>query len=421
VSDDPALVADAGSAHPSQAVPPTRLERRFYALFLALATTGYPIAGLVTSALEIEGSTASYAFRTLVIAMGALIGGIALYHGRMRALPLSILLFFMMYAVRLYHDTFLDFLLGADTASLFFIAVVLLPTIGAALGFDAYDEKSHAWATFLVAGFASFGVTLFQLLGIAQLAGDTGNAGRVEFEALNPITIGYAGLFTMLAAAVLWRRAAQEYRPFLAIGSLVGLYALVESASRGPLVSGLACIAFIALARGRFILFGFLMVIAAYGAFYLSSTDLALFSRLRETGEDLSSLERLVYLQNAIDLAVANPIFGHAFIDTISYNFPHNLFIETAMAIGVFGLALMIYIQSAMMVSATRMARAGYTLLPLLVVSAFVNAQLSASIWSTAEFWIPAALTLMMGRVLKRDAAERAHPPAYLEHAGASL
>jgi hypothetical protein len=401
--------------------PPTVLEKTFYALFLALATTGYPIAGLVTSILQIEGSTASYAFRVTVITMGALVAGSALFHGRMRAVPLAVILFFVMYAIRLYHDTFLDYLIGADTTSLFFIAVVLLPTIGTGLGFDNYDETYHAWATFLVAGLASAGVVSFQMLGMAQYFGETGNTERISFEALNPITIGYAGLFTMLAAAALWQRAPKDYRPLLVIGALIGLYSLIESASRGPLVSGLACVAFIALARGRIVLFGFLMLFAAYGALFLSDANLALFSRLRSTGTDLSSMERIAYMQNAIDQAFANPLFGHAFIETTSYNFPHNLFIESALAMGMFGLALMIYLQASMLVKAAKLARAGLTLVPLLVVSAFMNAQLSASIWSSVEFWIPLTLTLMIARVLRKSTSQAERKPLPMSQARASL
>lgn len=386
--------------------------RILYALFLALATTGYPIAGLVTSVVhQVEGSTINYAFRILVIALGAIVAGAAIFRGKVRVVPAVVLLFFLFYGIRLYHDTFLDYLFGAEIALIFFGGVVLLPTIAAGLGFDSYNEADHAWLTFAVAGTASLGVVTFHALGIAEIVGETGNVGRVEFEALNPITIGYAGLFAALAAATLWQRAARTYRPMLLIGGAIGVYALIESASRGPLVSGVACVAFIALARGRFLLFGLLLAVAAYSAILLSDANLELLSRLRETGTDLSSMDRLLYMQNAVYLAIANPLFGHAFIDTMTYSSPHNLLIESALATGLGGFALMLIIQIGMMFRAYQLARSGYTLLPLLVVCAFVNAQLSAFLWSTPEFWIPVTLTWMAAR---RLTAEPARAPAGL-------
>lgn len=378
--------------------------RTLYALFLALATTGYPIAGLVTSVVQVEGSTINYGFRFLVVALGAIVAGAAILRGKVRVVPAVVLLFFLFYGIRLYHDTFLDYLFGAEIALAFFGGVVLLPTIAAGLGFDDYDEAHHAWLTFAVASTASLGVVTFHLLGIAEIVGETGNVGRVEFEALNPITIGYAGLLAALAAATLWQHAA-TYRPMLLAGGAIGLVALVESASRGPLVSGMACVAFIALARGRFLLFGLLLAVAAYSAVLLSDANLELLSRLRETGTDTSSMDRLVYMQNAIYLALANPLFGHAFVETITYTFPHNLLVESALATGLAGFALMLIIQIGMMFKAYKLARSGHTLLPLLVVCAFVNAQLSAFLWSSAEFWIPATLTWMAARRLTTDPA----------------
>jgi O-antigen ligase/polysaccharide polymerase Wzy-like membrane protein len=379
--------------------------RILYALFLALATTGYPIAGLVTSVVQVEGSTINYGFRFLVVALGAIVAGAAILRGKVRVVPAVVLVFFLFYGIRLYHDTFLDYLFGAEIALAFFGGVVLLPTIAAGLGFDDYDEAHHAWLTFAVAGGASLGVVAFHMLGIAEILGETGNVGRVEFEALNPITIGYSGLFAALAAATLWQRAARTYRPMLLVGGAIGLVALVESASRGPLVSGMACVAFIALARGRFLLFGLLLAVAAYSAVLLSDANLELLSRLRETGTDTSSMERLIYMQNAIYLALAHPLFGHAFIETITYTFPHNLLVESALATGLAGFALMLIIQIGMMFKAYKLARSGYTLLPLLVVCALVNAQLSAFLWAAPEFWIPATLTWMAARRLTTDPA----------------
>ena len=59
-----------------------------------------------------------------------------------------------------------------------------------------------------------------------------------------------------------------------------------------------------------FLIFSFLTAIAAYGALFLSDANLALFSRLRETGTDISSLERFYIIQNSIDRAVASPFVG---------------------------------------------------------------------------------------------------------------
>jgi hypothetical protein len=374
-----------------------------YACFLALAVIGYPVAGVLTTVLQFEGSNISYVFRASVIALAVVVSWQALFGRTIQALPLVFIVFLALYSVRLYYDSFISYIPDADYAIFYFFGVCLIPAIGTALASASYDHEKHAIWTFIVGGFASVSIVGIELLGLAGAASRTEEIGRLSFQALNPITVGYAGLFTVVAAVFLWFRVSPHLRPILVVVGLIAGYSFIQAASRGPFVAGVLCIAVAALARRRYFLFAALIAAGAYGAFFVSDSNLELVSRFESVTYDESSSERLYYMANAIQQAIENPVFGHAFVETISYRYPHNLLVESGLALGMVGAALMILIYVQLLIHSWRLAAHGYMFLALLMLSALVNANVSAALWGAPDFWIAAILGHIMVRRLKEQ------------------
>lgn len=376
------LAPPPGSARPVNA--------NLHALFLALALTGYPLAGVVTSALRWEGPTISYAFRIVVLLLGALVAGQALLRGRLHLPPVLVLIFFVLYFVRLYYDAFIDPLEGADFAFSFYISVVLAPCLAAAVAIEGYDETRFALATFWVGTIACVSITLLDLSGwgVSRAA----EAGRLSFDALNPITVGFTGLFTLLAIIALWRQRPNMIPVFL-IGGAFSIYSIVESASRGPAAAGAFAIAVLALARRNYLLFALLLIAGAWFVYFADDASLRLLSRFEGVGTDASSAERLYFMQNSIREALDNPLFGHAYADTVTFQSPHNLVVESGLAIGLAGVALMVVIYYQMVRRGWVLARAEHEFLAGLLCCAIVNANLSAALWSSTDFWLPLILS----------------------------
>lgn len=396
---DPSAGAAIAGPAPAIATADT-VNPTLYALFLALALTGYPLAGVVTSALGWEGPTISYAFRILVLVLGAGLAGQAVLRGRPRMLPILVLIFFSLYFVRLYYDAFIDPLQGADFAFTFYASVVLAPCLAMAVATDGYDETRFALSTFWVGFIACASIALLDAAGwgVSRLE----DTGRLSFEALNPITVGFTGLFTLLAIVALWRQRPRLIPAFL-IGGAIAVYSIVEAASRGPAAAGAFAIAVLALARRNFLLFALLLAAGAYFAYFADDTSLKLLSRFEGIGTDASSAERLFFMQNSIREALDHPLFGHAYAETVTFQSPHNLVIESGLAIGMLGVAIMLVIYFQIVRRAWLLAKAQHEFLAALLCCAFVNANLSASLWSSVEFWIPVVLSAAAVRRIRKN------------------
>lgn len=378
-----------------------------YALFLALALTGYPLAGVVTSALGWEGPTISYAFRILVILLGAGLAGQAVLRGRPRLPPVLVLIFFSLYFVRLYYDAFIDPLQGADFAFTFYVGVVLTPCLAMAVAIDGYDEAKFALSTFWVGSVACVSIALLDAAGWG--VGRLEDTGRLSFDALNPITVGFTGLFTLLAIIALWRQRPKLIPVFL-IGGAFAIYSIIESASRGPAAAGAFAIAVLALARRKFLLFALLLAAGAYLVYSADDGSLELLNRFEGVGTDVSSAERLFLMEIAIREALANPIFGHAYAETVTFNSPHNLLIESGLAIGLLGVAIMAVIYFQVVRRGWLLAKAEHEFLAGLLCCAFVDANLSASLWASLDFWIPVILSAAAVRHIRQAPAGRGAP-----------
>ena len=74
----------------------------------------------------------------------------------------------------------------------------------------------------------------------------------------------------------------------------------------------------------------------------LLDEDGELWRRFSTIEEDVSALDRLLLQGNAISQYLDRPILGSAFVELRLLTYPHNLFIETAMALGVVGLVVLV-------------------------------------------------------------------------------
>lgn len=84
-------------------------------------------------------------------------------------------------------------------------------------------------------------------------------------------------------------------------------------------------------------------------------------------------------------------------MEPVEFTYPHNLFIETAMALGVIGLVMLFALLAKSARAAFRLAADRKLLLPMLFAQYFVGAQLSGAIWGNSAFW--AVTTLLVAHL----------------------
>jgi O-antigen ligase len=368
---------------------------------LALVLVGYPVVGLLGSAFNWNSITASAPFRIAVVALSAVLWArspsVLIF---VRQSP-WLVVFTAVYLSRLLWDLRVSNVPGAAEALAFYLVTVLLPVIPIALSAARLCEKQAAKAIGLVAWLACVLAVVMYVMGWGLDRSNTELTQRLSFEAVNPITLGHAAVTAIIASLTLVRHRSVGMRPLVIVAVIpAALACLLLSASRGPLLTlGFCTLAYLCTVsswRNRMLLGVGIPILAILAVNVLDEPQLLL--RFSGMEEDKSALERLLLQTNAIQQFLSSPVFGSAFVELELLTYPHNLFIETAMATGLIGLACMGMIIYGCVIQFTRRLRDGETLVPLLWLQFFLAVQFSGSLWGAAGFWCMSAVLLGVRR-----------------------
>lgn len=383
-------------------VPRPRQRPRVAAAWLFVGVViGYPVAGLLASAMNWDSLITSIPLRILILGLSAWLWLTTRNPGRRRG-GLWLALFGAVYLLRLIWDLGVVQVPGAVEALAFFVATVAIPAAALWRGGSSMSETQTMRLMFMLGTAICIVALTMHTLGIGQDRSLTEVTGRLSFEALNPITIGHTAASTLIAALCMVRHGIKPRQaPLLIAGGVAAGATLLLAASRGPLLCLAAAGLVYAVATGRWF---WLALIALTLAPFLFAADSELLLRFNTIEEDESALERLVLQANAIDQFLSSPLLGSAFVERELLTYPHNLFVETAMALGIVGLLLLLSI----LAKAARVVRhhigAGHLLFVLLFVQYFVGAQLSGAIYGHGPLVV--CLVLLLAMLSKRKAAE---------------
>lgn len=372
-----------------------------FGLLVVLTFVGYPIAGALAQILSLPNTAASYPFRGLIltVSIGIILVGVMTVRYRI-ALP--ILAFLLIYLARLVVDSEGISFPDADRDLLFYIAAVLIPTLGVGVS-DVYDERR---TIILLSWFGGLACALI-IYGLQNnVVGATGLdfSRRANFDSLNPITIGYTGIYTALAGVGILKHANRKWKFALAAPLIVaGLAVLVLGGSRGPFVGMLLFLALYALVHRHGLLALAMFVAFGYGLYATVGQDLALVQRLENSSNDASIWNRIYVQQASWEVAVQNPLLGFSYLEPSSLAYPHNLLIESGMALGIFGFFLMLIILTRLIFDSFTLLRHGHLLVPFVAISAFANANLSASIFQSNDFWLIAMFSWMAAKRIRSN------------------
>ena len=359
----------------------------------ALTVIGYPLAGIAAAVLDLPSAAMSYPFRALVCTLAL---ALVLSEWRARSngrLHPWLALFWALYVARLLWDIAAG-PPDADAALFFFALTTLIPVYGIVRAAGRWDELLTARLVFMLGSLISAAAILIERQGYAADRSLTDMTGRLFLDTVNPITFGHAGVTTLIAAATLHFSGRSAVGRFtLLAGSALAIGCIVLAASRGPVLALAICAFVVAVAQRRWSLAA-LPILAVLAA--LSSDGFELVSRFADIDEDDSALERLVLQANALQMFADSPILGSAYAEFLLNTYPHNMFIETAMALGIVGLVLIAGLTAIGLSRMWKRVRVGMTLLPLLFVQYFIGFQFSGALWGSSSFWACLALLLAL-------------------------
>lgn len=368
---------------------------------LALSMFGYPLVGNIVSMLGVDSRVISIPFRLLVLGLAAVVivntAVIHLTRGRV-----VLLVIWLAYAARLVHDLAIARIDGAGYALQFFIAGCVIPAI-AQLAADDYQQVRFATIAFLLATIGCAATVLGSSLGRFGEAELTGATSRLSTVALNPVSLGHLAVSGLLCALVLWRVTGNWARAWLLVGGSVALYTLVMTGSKGPALALVVCGSAWAAARGA--LLRVLLVAIPLAVLVLVSPASPLAARVAGLGEDLSTLERVILLQDTILQIADAPLFGSAFVELNSGLYPHVVFLDAALAFGIPLAMVFAALVGLGAVRAWRTLRTANDLLGLLFLQMVVAGFLSDALFASAGLW--SVLAVLLGPSFVRMAPRR--------------
>ncbi len=373
--------------HSARRPPYSKASESLLALLVALSVVGYPLAGVVGIVMGWDSRATSIPFRLLVDLIAAATVFVVLMRKDRVQLSIPLLALIIFYLMRLVWDLQVGRFTTVQTDLAFFLATAAIPAIAAGIAAGHWRDQLVARTVFYVAVAAGGSILFLQVIGFYAVAELTEETGRLSAEAVNPITWGQLGASLLMAVLVLWFRAGFWGRVQLAIGSVVGLWLMVIANSRSPFISlALAIGCFLVATRRWRLAFGlvFLGLIAVFGGDVLDHLQ---GSRLI-TVQDASSMGRLVVMRSAWADFMSSPFVGTGYLDSAFAAYPHNILIESGMAMGAIGFLLVLYLLVISSRRSFRAIRGGDVMLAFLFWQAFALSMLSGALFGSGVLFV---------------------------------
>jgi hypothetical protein len=388
--------------HPSAMTFMAALQSKVGVGLLVSTLLGYPLVAVIATIARIDNSTLSIPYRGVVLAISIFLLLSAVFSKFRGRFDTYYGLFAFAYFARLVYDYTYQGLPGTENAIM--TTFSMIPALAlASVSVNDFDEVALAKIIFC------FGLLIVVLSIFAEYAGlgynpwafyDGRLKVRLAFEGLNPISLSYVAVTTLLAALIIVVSpgVSKIWRPVAAFGVAASGYLMIQGASRGALVGLIVCILFFSLSKTKYLFIVSPIIILALG-FGITQTDV--FDSLLGVANggwetDLSGLERLQAQQLAIADFFESPLFGKNFISSglIEGEYPHNIIIETAMALGVCGLALFLIMGARVYANVRQGFGKYHPLILLLFLQYFVNAQFSGALIGFGQLYALLALVL---------------------------
>jgi hypothetical protein len=369
----------------------------------ALALFGYPLVAGVGSLLRVDSAWMSVPFR-LLLAVSALVLLLPAPVPRLSLARATTLLIWVAYAARLAHDAAFAALPDAIYALQFFVASAVLPALALACG-SQWQQPVFARNSLIVAMSACVLALVGSAADGSSDADLTEATRRLTLVALDPISLGHLSTSAIFCCAVLWRHSAGPKRWLLIAATTLALATLVATGSKGPaLALGLVMLAWsIRRTRSRWPLLALALPAAVL---LLLSGDNPLAARVAASSEDLSTLDRLVLIENSLRQIEASPWWGSAFVELESGYYPHNIVLEAGMALGLpLTLVLLGLLWHTCRLAWRALASFDEDLLGLLFLQGLIEVTLSGAIFGATLLWISMALLLRPRRPTRRASA----------------
>lgn len=380
-----------------------------YAAVLTLSLVGFPLVAAGAAVMRIEATGASIAMRGLLDALSVFVVLHALARPSRFARTIAVgllLAFWSGYLLRMYFaTTFLPYPLAWPPIMYWVwgVGACLIPAIALS---TVPNSQAYTLAFRWCFTLALCAGAVIAVVGGTDVVGATGQmyaSGRFRLEALNPISLGQHGVSLVILALWAWQgmsgaKKSTRVLAISAVGVALGLYLVIASASRGPLLSLLGVLLLWACSsrgqqKGRVVALVICLVAAAAIAI-IHLTANGTFDTLERVkqainGNGVTVIDRIQLLRAAVEQFQSSPLIGNSLVDKLDGAYPHNLVVESFMATGVLGGGVFLGLILFSLSYAWKLVRwhANEAWVGLLFTQYLVAAQSSGGLYSSTLFW----------------------------------
>jgi hypothetical protein len=399
-----------------------RLDAAYLAVLL-MSLPGYPLLVAAANLAGLPGaasSTASMIMRTLNVIVAALL--ILCSFGRRRdsasnVITQILIVFWAAYFVRMFFDTFIYPDALWQEPYYYWIWAVggsFIPMLGLARSPQQIEGTDTLFIWFFYATFAACLLAAFAASGtkvddVGSLV-ETGR-GRIGDDRLNPISLGHLGAMLVIQSiwAIIffppWRTVAM--RLLVVVALCFGLYVLILANSRGPIVAAIGCLILISLfAPLRQKLLAVLLsgigvaAILPLAQYVEDNHGISTFSRIfgMSVAESVEQSSRLGLFADALKGFWKNPWIGSSLEIPSVGGYPHNVVIESFMALGIFfGSLVVAAIALLCMRSLSLFSKYPRYSWPCLIFMQYlIGAQFSGSLYGSTYLWASVGLIVSL-------------------------
>lgn len=390
----------------------------FNVFFILLVVFGFPIFVTTNLVLGFDTSQGSIIYRALVVIFSFII--IFNSFNKVSKIRLGLFtLFLFLYSIRLIYDLSIRSIsspfIVPQIIYLFHFGGIIIPVTAVSfMKINTYKLNatifygSFVQCFFVLIGlYLLFGTNIVQLLSERYMYTDESvNGGG---SPLNPILVSRTGavLFVLTLFKVLFK-INKKHSYLYVLFFILSIILILLGGSRGPLV---ACVLlsiimiFFYLKKSNFknkFTFCLLLLVLLIGLSHIITTyseSIGIVNRFNESllNQGDVSYGREGHFESAMNQFIDNPFFGDKIFDNYSGNYPHNIFIESFMALGIFGGVIFAYIT---IINIIKCGKKNIINIFITFVCFSLFGCTSGAIWSSFEFWI---LLAVINKFRKND------------------
>ena len=386
------------------------LNKYLFPAYVSILFFGYLLASSFSLLLfdDPDNSTLSILYRFSVIILSPVFILKNLHDGLVtRKLILclgSFFIFWLLYSGRIFYDVAFQFdALGGDFFRkyiLFGYGVTFIPSLCLMRNYSVRDIERIVKASFII---LFIGCILSFYLSVTNLNSAEESLSRLYNDKLNPISLGHYSLNLFLVTFCIFK-FRDELNSKVAIFTIIfSIVSIFVAGSRGAVLSLIPCaflIFFDFVDRRRlvnYLLMGFVLLFAVNLVVQYLFPENNFYSKFTSLGSstDASAQIRYRLYYGAWNQFSTNPIFGDLLEERVFRYYPHNIFLEILMAVGVVGfvtfLLLLIQVIHRWLIYKRKFIQCseyvfGFTLY-LLFIQNFIGVQFSHSLASASQLW----------------------------------